>query len=113
VGAGISAGLFRADPRRPGVLWVISTFGQVWRSENAGAQWQQMGSANWWVADFAPSPTQTGLLLAATEQGSSRSEDDGRTWTRQSTLPASRLFCLSNGDVLAALTPRGDIFVSK
>lgn len=113
VGTGISAGLFRADPRRPGVLWVISRFGQVWRSENAGAQWQRMGSANWWVADFAASPTQAGLLLAATEQGISRSEDDGRTWTRQSTLPASRLFFLSNGEVLAALTPRGDIFVSK
>ena len=113
VRGGPEVGVFRVDPQRPGVLWVISGSGRVWRSENAGVQWQEMGSVSRPVVDFAASPKPAGVLVAALEEGILRSEDEGRTWVRQSELKASRLFFASEGDVLASLTPRGDIFVSK
>lgn len=119
---GPAVGVFRADGQRPDVYWVISWSGLVYRSENAGLQWSAMGSVGRSVAagfpaspavDFAASPKRAGVLVVATNQGILGSEDEGKTWIRRSELQASRLFFTGEGDVLASLTPRRDIFVSK
>lgn len=61
--------------------------------------------------DFAVSPTNPDTLLAATQQGTMRSTDGGRTWTPAGGPPTA-LLDWQRDDLLWAVTTSGDVVTS-
>ncbi len=69
----------QAAPSAPGRLYA-RTPRQALRSDDGGATWQAIGTANFSIFDIIVSPLDEDLLFIATENRLLRSQDGGRTW---------------------------------
>jgi photosystem II stability/assembly factor-like uncharacterized protein len=66
------------DWERPDALWAITDDGQLWRSKDAGASWQQRGKINGQPEAFLAH--ETSLHVAVAQLGIVTSTDQGRSW---------------------------------
>ena len=66
------------DWERPDLLWVITDDGQLWRSTDAGASWQQAGKINGQPEAFLAH--ESNLYVAVAQLGIVTSDDQGRSW---------------------------------
>jgi hypothetical protein len=71
------AGLLLDWPR-PDALWAITEEGHLWRSKDAGANWQQSGKINGQPEAFLAH--EANLYVAVAQLGIVTSTDQGRSW---------------------------------
>ncbi len=61
----------------------ISGYAGVYKSEDSGFHWTRLESTKGWsVLSIAVHPVKTNIVLAGTDNGVFRSDDDGATWQR-------------------------------
>jgi photosystem II stability/assembly factor-like uncharacterized protein len=88
---GAAAGSVAADPRNPGIVYAGTDIG-VFRSVDAGRNWERTGFNGGYVNLLVVDPLSSGTIYAATGGGVlAKSIDDGRTWAeldhRQPNVP--------------------------
>ena len=83
--------------------------GQIMVSENQ-RDWDIRGRVA--MADFAISPTNPDVILAATQQGVVRSTDGGRTFTAAAGSPRLTLLDWYDGDIVIGVGPDGIVHAS-
>ncbi len=89
--------------------------GKVYGWDSTSGRFMVSGNRRTWqnrsiiaLYDFAVSPTDPELILAATQSGILRSADGGRTWDKTSAEPALVIDWANNGPPVAA-TPHGQV----
>jgi hypothetical protein len=127
----LAVGCMAIDPTNPNVLYVGTGEGifnedalrgaGVFKTTDGGATWTQLSStndSNWfYVNRIAISPSNSQILLAATNSGIWRSTDGGATWSNRSFTrvfdidfnPADGSQCVASGDFNARYSTDGGL----
>jgi photosystem II stability/assembly factor-like uncharacterized protein len=79
--AGLDVTCLANDPSKAGVVYAGTRADGVWRSQDSGASWEQLGLRDQIVKSLAVSPHDSRLIYAGIKPARMfRSADGGRTW---------------------------------
>lgn len=92
------------------VMGIASADGALWRTDNLGRTWQQLGTTP--LFDLAMAPSDTSIVIGTTQQGLMRSTNGGASFASQRTdTPMLALLSVTDSGIYGAGT-EGTIYFS-